>query len=437
MFRAFPGAQAIPVSVGCSLGGWRASRPSGYRAPTIMEPQRSRAPSPLRPPWSSTLDRARAALRPIRSSSIGDRAVLAGALLWPRGAASASAPRALLRSRCCCSRACRDRRRRFPLGSWRDHGVTIVQLALPPEGQGLTAGLASSWPCTPSASASSAGRHSPDRALGRCTRHRLRGPGRHRRGPFVTRPTERSSGLRGGWGRDVGIRRRTRARRGARARLERERDERAGEGPSATNASGSPGAARVVYPRRGAIVIQAGGALRVIDKRPDEARPRRGDRHDRAPYVTDMRWMLGHPGRAGDVGLDARPLPPDELWTSAVRQGCRGLVIEGEARRWTWASEGSVYPDHPGGARRTRSSTPAVAGARVVVRHLTDALEIEIRNDRGSGTPADLEPQHEGRGLIGMRERATMLRGTLMAHTTATGFLVTARLPIDGAGSAI
>ena len=57
-------------------------------------------------------------------------------------------------------------------------------------------------------------------------------------------------------------------------------------------------------------------------------------------------------------------------------------------------------------------------------------------DERGPGAPATLEPPHEGRGLIGMRERATMLRGTLVAHPTATGFLVTARLPIDGAASA-
>ncbi len=50
--------------------------------------------------------------------------------------------------------------------------------------------------------------------------------------------------------------------------------------------------------------------------------------------------------------------------------------------------------------------------------------------------PPAVEPPHEGRGLIGMRERATMLRGTLVAHPTASGFVVIARLPVDGAASA-
>jgi signal transduction histidine kinase len=35
-----------------------------------------------------------------------------------------------------------------------------------------------------------------------------------------------------------------------------------------------------------------------------------------------------------------------------------------------------------------------------------------------------------------MRERAAMLRGTLVAHPTATGFVVAARLPIDGEAAA-
>ena len=74
--------------------------------------------------------------------------------------------------------------------------------------------------------------------------------------------------------------------------------------------------------------------------------------------------------------------------------------------------------------------------ARVQVRYLADALEIAVEDERGPGTPTAVEPPHEGRGLIGMRERASMLRGTFLAQPTAAGFLVKARLPIDGAASA-
>ena len=44
---------------------------------------------------------------------------------------------------------------------------------------------------------------------------------------------------------------------------------------------------------------------------------------------------------------------------------------------------------------------------------------------------AVVEAPHEGRGIVGMRERVTMLRGTFQAEPTATGFQVTARLPVD------
>ncbi len=44
-----------------------------------------------------------------------------------------------------------------------------------------------------------------------------------------------------------------------------------------------------------------------------------------------------------------------------------------------------------------------------------------------------VEAAHEGRGLVGMRERVTMFRGTFAAHPTPTGFRVTAHLPVDEA----
>jgi signal transduction histidine kinase len=68
--------------------------------------------------------------------------------------------------------------------------------------------------------------------------------------------------------------------------------------------------------------------------------------------------------------------------------------------------------------------------ARVVLGYGPEALDITVEDERGPGTPSEVEPPHEGRGLIGMRERAAMLRGTLTAHPTPTGFRVAARLPI-------
>jgi signal transduction histidine kinase len=61
-----------------------------------------------------------------------------------------------------------------------------------------------------------------------------------------------------------------------------------------------------------------------------------------------------------------------------------------------------------------------------------EALGITIDDERGSARAAAVESAHEGRGLLGMRERVGLFGGTFDAAPTATGFRVVARLPIDG-----
>ena len=185
------------------------------------------------------------------------------------------------------------------------------------------------------------------------------------------------------------------------------------------------------------MVIQAGGALRVIDKRPDEARVALeaiGTTGRLA--LTDMRRMLGILGEqeASDPtpGLDRLDELLDQIRSAGLDVD---LVVDGDLRPLDPGLAVSAYRIVQ--EALTNSLKHAGGGhARVVVRYAVDALEITIADERGAGAPATLEPPHEGRGLIGMRERATMLRGTLVAHPTATGFVVTAHLPIDSAASA-
>ena len=66
-----------------------------------------------------------------------------------------------------------------------------------------------------------------------------------------------------------------------------------------------------------------------------------------------------------------------------------------------------------------------------------DRLEISIEDERGPGRRRAVEPAHDGRGLVGMRERVAMFRGTFAAQPTTTGFRVTARLPVEDAGPAL
>jgi signal transduction histidine kinase len=71
------------------------------------------------------------------------------------------------------------------------------------------------------------------------------------------------------------------------------------------------------------------------------------------------------------------------------------------------------------------------ASTSVVVRWAGSWLELEIL-DRGVPQHSDQPEVRLGRGLAGMRERATMYGGTLDAHPEpGGGYLVRARLPLE------
>ena len=219
--------------------------------------------------------------------------------------------------------------------------------------------------------------------------------------------------------------------------LERERDERAERAVREERERIARELHDVVTHHVSVIVIQAGGAVSVLDRRPEEARSAlEAIAATGRLALTDMRRMLGilgEPDTSGPTpGLDRL----DELLEQLRSAGLEAeLVVEGDPRSLDPGLEVSAYRivqealtntlKHAGGGR-----------ALVVVRYATDMLEIEVEDRRGPETPRQVEPPHEGRGLIGMRERAAMLGGTLTAHPTPTGFLVTARLPLDESASA-
>jgi signal transduction histidine kinase len=181
------------------------------------------------------------------------------------------------------------------------------------------------------------------------------------------------------------------------------------------------------------MVIQAGGAARVLDKRPDEARSALDAIATTGRQaLTDMRRMLGILGES----QTAEPMPGlDQLGALVDHVRSAGLDVElavtGDARPLGAGLEVSAYRivqealtnslKHAGGGR-----------AKVSIRYAADALELTIDDMRGAGPAADdVEPAHEGRGIVGMRERVAMLRGTFHAAPTPAGFRVTARLPVD------
>jgi signal transduction histidine kinase len=68
--------------------------------------------------------------------------------------------------------------------------------------------------------------------------------------------------------------------------------------------------------------------------------------------------------------------------------------------------------------------------AKVSVRYVADALELEVVDD-GRAAPG-VNGDTSGHGLIGMRERVSLFGGELsVGPRTGRGFAVSARLPLE------
>jgi signal transduction histidine kinase len=220
-------------------------------------------------------------------------------------------------------------------------------------------------------------------------------------------------------------------------RLERERDERAERAVREERERIARELHDVVTHHVSVMVIQAGGALQVIDRRPDEARAALDAIATTGRLaLTDMRRMLGILGEqvASDPmpGLDRLEELLDQVRAAGLTVD---LIVAGDARPLDPGLGVSAYRIIQEALTNTLKHANG-GRARVVVRYAADALDITVEDERRPGTSMAMEPPHEGRGLIGMRERAAMLRGTLSAHPTATGFRIAARLPIDRPGPA-
>jgi signal transduction histidine kinase len=180
------------------------------------------------------------------------------------------------------------------------------------------------------------------------------------------------------------------------------------------------------------VVIQAGGALRALEKRPTEARAAlEAIRVTGRQALIDMRRMLGILGE----GATQEPLPGlDRLSDLLEHVRAAGLSVElaqeGSPQSFDPALELSAYRiiqealtnslKHAGGGR-----------ARVTVRYGPRSLDISIDDERGPRAALPVEPAHDARGIVGMRERVAMFRGTFAAQPTMVGFRVTAHLPVE------
>jgi signal transduction histidine kinase len=180
-----------------------------------------------------------------------------------------------------------------------------------------------------------------------------------------------------------------------------------------------------------AVILQAGGARRMLAVDADQSREliesvERTGRH--AFHDLDAALGLVDAAPALDPGRSLADLP--ELVASLRGAGLTvDLTIDGDERPVPQLVDRSAFRiaqealtnvvKHAGGAR-----------ARVVVAYEPDVLQLVIADD---GLP-DARASNGGRGLIGMRERVSVLGGRIeTGPEEGGGFVVRASLPLKQA----
>jgi signal transduction histidine kinase len=183
------------------------------------------------------------------------------------------------------------------------------------------------------------------------------------------------------------------------------------------------------------IVVQASAADDVFDTRPDQARAAlRSIEQAGRDALRELRTLL-----SGGASADPDPTQPqpglarlDEL-AEPLRVGGLDVVVrrEGEAPEVPAGVDLSAFRIVQEALTNTLRHARATR-AEVTVRYGDGAVELEVRDDGRGSTGA--EANGTGRGLVGMRERAVLLGGTLEAGPMpGGGYRVHARLPLEAA----
>jgi signal transduction histidine kinase len=174
------------------------------------------------------------------------------------------------------------------------------------------------------------------------------------------------------------------------------------------------------------IHVQASTALHLMDDDPEHARTAL------ATIKTASKEVLGEMRSVLNVLRDGAPRSPtagldrlDELVERAgldvtlKRVGSRPLPSQVERAAYRIVQESLT------------NAARYAPGSRVTVRLEYGATELAVEiTDSGATTPALLSEEGGGNGIPGMRERASALGGTLLAHPSGTGFQVSALLPL-------
>jgi len=178
------------------------------------------------------------------------------------------------------------------------------------------------------------------------------------------------------------------------------------------------------------ISIQA-GALQVSSADP-AAKERAGTIRELSVRTLDeLRHMVGVLRAAGGTTLDLTPQPTLADLPQLI--GGSGLDTRSDldwgGRAWPEAVERAAYRTVQEALTNIRKHAPG-AEVRVRVRADGDLLRVEVRNGPADGSAEQLRLPGGGHGLVGLRERAQLLGGTLeAAPEPGGGFLIRLALP--------
>jgi len=220
------------------------------------------------------------------------------------------------------------------------------------------------------------------------------------------------------------------------ARLEREREEKADRAVVEERARIARELHDVIAHNVSVMVVQAAAGEDVFEEDPGKARESLSAVASTGrAALSELRRLLGVIRADDDRGEPAyAPQPGIEHVGELVRQVREaGLPVElsvlGEPRRLPEGVGLCAYRIVQEALTNTLKHAHA-SSARVNVRYVADALELQVLDD-GRGVSA-VNGETIGQGLIGMRERVALFGGELRAAPRAgSGYEVRARLPLE------
>jgi signal transduction histidine kinase len=190
----------------------------------------------------------------------------------------------------------------------------------------------------------------------------------------------------------------------------------------------------VVAHRVGLMVLHA-GALEVSLADPGAAQQAGLIRETGREALDELRHVLGVlRERADGPPLDPQPTLADldRLAQQSRDAGMKvSVAVEGERRRLPATVERTAYRLVQEALTNVHKHA-ANATTQVGVRYGRECLEVTIRNAGPDGPHPGLVPAGGGHGLVGLRERVTLLGGTFRAGPRVDGgFEVRASLPAE------